>query len=424
MASVSAIAIAMAVALGSWVLASSGTGSARAAMSAGILAVLAACHGGMRIDGTAVGLVPGGLTLLVALPCWRAGAVLALVIPPGTARRLRLRYLLASAAVFAAIMLVLALLVGIGTTRADPITIVPGALALYAVAAGIPYLRATHIDMRGGEKSPLAVIARAGLAALAVLTAAGAVLGGGAFALHAGRARELSEQVGGGVGGLPLAMLGALFVPNAVVAGMAYLAGPGFVVGAGTTVSATSTAVGVVPAFPLLAALPSRHGASPVVMALMVIAPLVAGAVVVRMLWRQLPYPGVLAMLLGTLGAAMLSGLGAGLLGWLSAGGIGSGRLAEIGAPTVAFAVYVTGEVAGSGVIALGVLGIARAVTGRRAGAGLTLLSTAGAARDGDKQGQPREQEQVQVQVQEQIDDQPNEDEQPDEEDRRDRETA
>ena len=76
--------------------------------------------------------------------------------------------------------------------------------------------------------------------------------------LHAGRVEEISRQLGGGWSGIPVLLLGVLAAPNAVIAALAYLLGPGFAIGAGATVSVGSGAHGVVPAFPLLGALP--HG--------------------------------------------------------------------------------------------------------------------------------------------------------------------
>ena len=87
----------------------------------------------------------------------------------------------------------------------------------------------------------------------------------------------LSRQVGGGWGSVPILLLGVLAAPNAVIAGAAYLAGPGFAIGTGGTASALSTAHGVLPAFPLLGAMPQGHGATGPVWSLIALTPL-AGA--------------------------------------------------------------------------------------------------------------------------------------------------
>lgn len=353
-AAATALALAMAVALASWIVASNGTGSGRQALAAGMLAVLGACHGGMTINGDPMGFVPLGATLLVAVPCWRSGAVLGSVAGRELDRRTRLLLLCRSALAFGLVMAVLALIVHVGDNRADRLWTGFGAFALYLAAAAVPFARATAPVLSHGEVSPFAVIARAGAAALAVLLGCSALLAGAALIHGAGRARELSEAVGGGgASGLPLALIGVLSVPNAVIAGLAYLAGPGFAVGAGTTFSAGAPAVGAVPAFPLLAALPQGGGATAPVTALMIVAFVGAGVAAVLVLMRQLPYPGPLALLLGALGAAGLTGLASAILAWLAGGGLGSGRLATVGASPLQVGLRTAGQVLAVSLIAL-----------------------------------------------------------------------
>ncbi|MCW2602671.1 MAG: hypothetical protein JWN61_806 [Pseudonocardiales bacterium] len=359
LALIGAVAIAMIAMLLFWIVASGGSGSAPEALRSGVLVVLAACHGGLRIDGAEVTLVPLGLTVLVAMPCWRAGLALGGSVPSGLSLVRRVRLLAAAAAAFAVAAGLLALIVRVGSVQARPLTTGVGAFVLFAVCAAIPFGRSTA-RQRHPLEGPLVsvIIVRAALAALAVLVGAAAVVGGGALALSAGTARTLSEQVGGGgLGGLPLAVLGALCVPNAVVAALAYLAGPGFAIGAGSTVTAGGAAVGAVPAFPLLAALPADHGASPLVVVIMVAAPLGAGAAIVRLLWLRLPYARPLALVLGSAGAALLCGAAVSILAALAGGGLGSGRLSDLGPPALLTGAVVAGEVGLAAALALAVLG-------------------------------------------------------------------
>lgn len=368
LALVGAVAIAMVAMLVFWILASGGSGSASDALRSGALVVLAACHGGVQIDGADVTLVPLGLTILVALPCWRAGLALGGSVPAGLPLLRRVRLLGAAAGAFAVAAGLLSLIVRVGSVQARPLTTAAGGFLLFALCAAIPFGRSTA-RRRHPLEGPLVsvIILRAGLAALAVLIGAGAVVGGGALALNLGTARTLSEQVGGGgLGGLPLAVLGALCVPNAVVAVVGYLAGPGFAIGTGSTVSATGVAVGAVPAFPLLAALPSQHGAHPAVIAIMLGAPLAAGAVIARLLWRQLPYPGPLALVCGAAGAALFCGMAVSILAALSGGSLGSGRLSDIGPPVLLSGAVVAGEVGLAAMLALAAFG-GWTLAGRRA---------------------------------------------------------
>lgn len=370
LALVGAVAIAMLAMLVFWILASGGSGSASDALRSGVLVVLAGCQGGVRISGADVTLVPLGLTILVAMPCWRAGLALGGVVPSGLSLVRRAALLGTAAGAFAVAAGLLSLIVRVGSVQARPLTTAGGGFVLFALCAAIPLGRATA-RRRHPLEGPLVsmIILRAGLAGLAVLVGAAALVGGGALALNAGTARTLSEQVGGGgLGGLPLAVLGALCVPNAVVAALSYLAGPGFAIGTGSTVSASGAAVGAVPAFPLLAALPSQHGAHPVVIAVMLVAPLGAGAAIVRLLWRQLPYPSALALVFGAAGAAVACGVAVSVLAALSGGSLGPGRLSDIGPPVLLSGAVVAGEVGLGAMLALAVFGVWTLI-GRRGGA-------------------------------------------------------
>ena len=59
------------------------------------------------------------------------------------------------------------------------------------------------------------------------------------------------------VGGVLLLILNILYIPNAVVATLAYFSGTGFAVGSGTLVAPWSFHLNSIPAFPLLGALPT-----------------------------------------------------------------------------------------------------------------------------------------------------------------------
>ena len=315
------------------------------------------------------------------MPCWRAGLALGGAVPRGLGLARRIQLLAASATAFALLAGLLAVVVRVGSVQARAVPTVLGAFLLFLVAAAIPFGRSTARD-RHPLEGPLVslVIVRAAVAALAVLLGCAALVGGVALALSAGTARDLSEQVGGGgIGGLPLAVLGALCVPNAIMASLAYLAGPGFAIGTGASVTAAGAAVGAVPAFPLLAALPADHGAPAAVVVLMVAAPLGAGAGAVRLLWLQLPYPRPLALTFGALGAALLCGAAAGVLALLSGGGLGPGRLSEIGPPAMLTGAVVAGQVALAALLCL-------------AGAGAwTLASRRNAVGEPAQTGEPDE---------------------------------
>jgi len=113
--------------------------------------------------------------------------------------------------------------------------------------------------------------------------------------------------------------------------GLAYVAGPGFAVGTGTSVGVAGAHLGAVPAFPLLAALPSGTGSGPAPALLAV--PLLAG-VLAGLLAVRAGEPGAggwrpTAELAGTTGALVASAVAV-LCGFAS-GPAGPGRLAEVG---------------------------------------------------------------------------------------------
>ena len=69
--------------------------------------------------------------------------------------------------------------------------------------------------------------------------------------------RDLTIVLQPGIfGGLLLLMLNILYIPNAIVATLAYFSGVGFAVGSGTLVSPFSHRLSKIPAMPLLGALP------------------------------------------------------------------------------------------------------------------------------------------------------------------------
>src|SRR5262249_57550448 len=106
--------------------------------------------------------------------------------------------------------------------------------------------------------------------------------------------------------------------------GRGYLAGPGFAVGTGTAVTAFSSSHGVLPAFPMLAALPSGDGANAVVLTWMVVSLVAAGLVAARVAGHAEGVRGVAV-------AVAVAGCGMALLASLGGGAIGTGRLATIG---------------------------------------------------------------------------------------------
>ncbi|HEY3631702.1 MAG TPA: DUF6350 family protein [Jatrophihabitantaceae bacterium] len=319
------------------------SGHPLSAVRGGLLGFLASQHGGVTIDGVATGLAPMfGLIVVVALAA-RAGTTLAEVA--GQLRERRRRALVEAGAIqaltYALVCLVLVPLSGLGTTSARPVPVVAAAFVLFGCVAFTTVLR-------GQVRLPDHVRAgvRGAAGALGCYVGAGALLLAGSLIMHASTVTEMSRQVGGGISGLPILVLGILLAPNAAVAGAAYLAGPGFAVGSGATFTVFSTGHGVLPAFPLLGALPGGDGAPPIVLAWMALTVLAAGFVAARVAGREHGAHGVAV-------AAGLAGVGMAVLAWLGGGAMGSGRLHTIGASPWQAGLAVAGEVAVVGIVYL-----------------------------------------------------------------------
>jgi Family of unknown function (DUF6350) len=319
------------------------SGHPLSAVRAGVLGFLAAHHGGLVLDQVATTFAPLlGLLVVIAL-AWRAGTVLAEVATQlgECRRRVLLSAGLVQAVGYAGVCLALVPLSRLGTTSART---EPAALAAFLVFGSV----AVPALIRPALPAHVRAGVRGAGAALAVYIGAGALLVGGSLVVHASEVMRLSRQVGGGLSGLPVLVLGVLCAPNAAVAGAAYLAGPGFAVGTGTAVTAFSSSRGVLPAFPTLAALPAGDGTNAVVLTWMLVSLLGAGLVAARVAGHAEGVRGVAV-------AVALAGCGMALLAWLGGGAIGSGRLRTIGASPWQVGLTVAGEIATVALVYLGI---------------------------------------------------------------------
>jgi hypothetical protein len=166
---------------------------------------------------------------------------------------------------------------------------------------------------------------------IAVLGAAGMLTAAIALANHERQFSAVYGLLGPGLVGTGLLLLAQLaYLPNAAAWAIAYMLGPGFAVGAGTIVSPTGSVLGPVPAFPLLAALPTgARGAGPV--ALLLAVPYLAGAIGGLLVVRLVPRVSIDgAAIRGFCGGA-LCGLVLGVLAAFAGGPLGDGRLSAVG---------------------------------------------------------------------------------------------
>lgn len=347
-----------------WLPVSGTTGRTNSAIRAGLLTFLASVHGGVTVDGVAAAWLPLGMLIIVGVTAWRAGSGLADAVGELEVHD-PARLAAAGAAQvlsFTAGCLVAVPFATLGTSRAPFFGVALGAAVLFALTGGVAFVRSTALRDWCGERLPhwVGAVARAGAAAVAVYLASGASLAAGSLVVHHAAVERLSTSVGGGVGGIPVLVLGILAAPNLVIAAGAYLAGPGFALGTGTHVSLFGSAHGLLPAFPVLAATPTGDP-NPVAWGLAVATPLLAGALVARLAMRADGWPARFA---SAAGAAVVAGVLMLVLGWQGGGAVGDGRLQTVGASPWLLGASVAAAIAVTSVPALGLTAAWQALRG------------------------------------------------------------
>lgn len=298
---------------------------------------------GAQLGDVMITLTPLGLTLLSVL----IGAGLAsyattqarLAAPEELTGRERRAMALRVMGVFTAAH-VLAVLVPsfLVATGEEPARALVGAAGVGLVASSLGAIRGTQWrvteDWPGWARPiPAAVGVGVGIMQLAGLLVLGVGVTQGSaqiMELH----RDLDP---GTLGGILLVVLQALWVPNLIVWCSSWALGAGFQVGAGSVVTPVTTEVGLIPAIPILGALPAQGegGQSQLWWLLSGVLAGVACAVVVLRRRPRARFDET-ALVGGLTG--VLAGLACVLLGLLASGGLGTGRLAALGVrPTALF---------------------------------------------------------------------------------------
>lgn len=361
------LVVCLAVALIGWFLADAGAhGDTTDALRVGADAWLLGHGSHLELTGLPIGVTPLAVTAMLVLGAFRGGR--------WAARRAETvaddRVLGAGVAAFAGTYVVAAVGVCVLATASGATPglgrTVLGAVLVAVLAGGLGMARgADRFDLwldlvpSWGRE-----IALAALTGALVLLAAGAVLVGVALLFSLNEASAVISGLDLSAGdAFTYTVVMALLAPNLALLGSAYLLGPGFAVGVGTVVSPTGVSLGAVPAVPVLAALPAE-GPTPGWLVLVVAVPVLAAAYGVATSGGQEPVAFDLAAIRGA-----AAGLGAGILITLAialAGGpLGTGRLAEVGAPTAEILVFATGTMSAGGLLG----GLVRAWLGRRAAA-------------------------------------------------------
>jgi len=335
------------------------TGRTHSAIHAGLLTFIAAVHGGVTVDGVAGHWLPLGMLLIVAITAWRAGSGLAdaaAQIDEVDPARLIIAGC-AQAISFAVTVVVIVPFASLGTSDAPILSAGFAALLLFACSGTIALVRsaplAEHLLARVPDEARLAM--RAAIAGLLCYVIGSSAVLVGSVALHHTQVETISRHVGGGWGGVPILLLGVLAAPNAIVYTISYLSGPGFALGSGTSVSLTATAHGTLPAFPLLGAVPSGHGASPLVWVVAALTVVGAGLACARVAHGAGSFAGAVRT---AVAAALVVVFVMMILGWQAGGSIGSGRLRAVGPSPWQLGLAVGGEIALVSVATLGAVAL------------------------------------------------------------------
>ena len=354
-----------------WLPASGGSGRSLSAIRAGLLSFLASVHGGITVAGSPATFLPLGMTVLLGLIAWRAGAGLADALDDRDDDPARLVLIgLAQLASFTIACLVAVPLATLGTSSAPFLGAGFFATLLFGLTGSVAYVRASPLRRFVAPYAPvwLPDAARVAIAGLLAYVLAAAVLVGASLGVHHAELSRLLGVAGPGWNGAPVVLLCILAAPNAVIAAASYLAGPGFAVGSGTIVAVGASTHGVLPAFPILAALPSGPSPSWMVWAVVTV-PIAAGAAAGARAYRS---DGWLARVRDLGVGAAIAGLAGLVLAWQGGGGIGAGRLHTIGASPWLFGLSVAGEIAGAGAVTLalaaGAIGVKEFATELRSG--------------------------------------------------------
>lgn len=353
-AAVSTLVVCMSVALTGWFLADAGGhGETTDALRVGADGWLLGHGTDLTVSGTPFGITPLAVTMVLVLATFRAGRWSA----RGAARVEDDRTWAGGVATYLCSYLVVLVLVAVlasepGATHSLPRALLGG--VLIAVLAGGTGLAAGTGRLEVWlDRVPAWTreVAAGGVSGFLNLIAASAVLVAVSLLFSVNEAATAFSQLDLSTGdAVAFTVVAALLAPNAILFGSAYLLGPGFAVGVGTTVSPTAVSLGLVPSFPLLAALPEEGPVPGWLRGLMVL-PVLAAAVGVGLSRRGAePVPYDLAAARG-FGAGFVAGLLATLAISLSGGPMGTGRLTDIGAPGAEVVVFATGLMSAGGLL-------------------------------------------------------------------------
>lgn len=185
---------------------------------------------------------------------------------------------------------------------------------------------------------------RPALHATAVIVVGGTLAATAAVALSIGDVLALHESLRPGLtGGIVLALLQLLALPNIGLWIASFVAGPGFSVVEGSAVTWDGSSTALVPMVPVLAAHPDSAlfpAATPAVALLFV---LLGGWLGWQSLAATARLASLRAKVLTVLSAVLCTGALVALLDWVGGGALGMDRLSSVGAPSLLLGAAVSG---------------------------------------------------------------------------------
>lgn len=310
-----------------------------------------------EILGQRVTLVPLGLSLIqifLALPI-AARAARALEEGPTEDRIWKV-----AGAYAATYVITVAIVTAIGAGGATSAGVVPGAAIMGLIPGLIGASNALHHDPTQRWPRWLRAVPRAmGAATLLVLAVAAAVL---CLAVWLGfdRIIYVTESLApDAVGVGSLAALHVLYLPNFVAWMASWLLGAGITLGDGSLIALTITDAGLLPAIPILGAVPETGVASSAQLWWLLVG-VAAGALAgLAVVWARPRARFDETALVGGL-SGVLAGLVLALIASLASGGLGDGRLLTVGAKSGELAIFGAAVLGLSGMAAGLILGLIR----------------------------------------------------------------
>ncbi len=302
-----------------------------------------AAHGsGVHVRGTAITLVPLGITAICAWVTWRVGYRVGDSIsghgPDAqdiTNGERDLTVPMAAALFTSAYVVVVAITGALAATDATAPSVpaaITGAALLslcfggvgIAVGSGRAAIWAASVP-----KMLRVSLAGARRITVAYLMVCFAVLAG-SLILNFSAAATIASRIQADPGDTALFVLATLFVlPNAVIFAGSYLLGPGFALGAQTVVSPALVVLGPLPLFPLLAAVPSP-GAGSWSTRVLVVLPVLVAAWAVAQNHRRYPTAVWLDGIVRGVVSGVIAGIAFAVLASIAGGAIGPGRMRHV----------------------------------------------------------------------------------------------